>query len=81
LLLTGGVRVIYGLIAAAGWGLSTVAAAGAARQLGSYYAVLISQLLGLIGLGMLAAIKHPTTVRSRPGPSGWSARSGPVTEE
>jgi drug/metabolite transporter (DMT)-like permease len=55
----GGARVIYGLIAAAGWGLSTVAAAGAARQLGSYYAVLISQLLGLIGLGLLAAIKHP----------------------
>src|SRR5436309_3186228 len=53
-----GARVIYGLIAAAGWGLSTIAAAGAARHLGSYYAVLISQLLGLIGLGMLAAIKH-----------------------
>lgn len=51
--------MIYGLIAAAAWGLSTVAAAGAARQLGSYYAVLISQLLGLIGLGMLAAVKHP----------------------
>jgi len=51
--------VTYGLIAAVAWGLSTVAAAGAARQLGTYYAVLISQVLGLAGLGALAVVRHP----------------------
>ena len=50
----------YGLIAATAWAASTVAAANAARRLGTYYAVLISQVLGLATLGLLTAMLHPS---------------------
>ncbi len=50
----------YGLIAAMAWAASTVAAANAARQLGTYYAVLTSQVLGLATLGLLTAMLHPS---------------------
>lgn len=53
-------RVTYGLIAATAWAASTVAAANAARRLGTYYAVLISQALGLVTLGLLTALLHPS---------------------
>ncbi len=53
-------RVTYGLIAATAWAASTVAAANAARRLGTYYAVLISQVLGLATLGLLTALLHPS---------------------
>src|SRR5262249_2325978 len=53
-------RVTYGLIAATAWAASTVAAANAARRLGTYYAVLISQALGLVTLGVLTALLHPS---------------------
>lgn len=49
----------WGLIAALGWGLSTIAAARAAPRLGTYGAVLASQLLGAGALGVLAAVMHP----------------------
>ena len=50
----------YGLIAATAWAASTVAAANAARRLGTYYAVLTSQVLGLATLGLLTAMLHPS---------------------
>jgi drug/metabolite transporter (DMT)-like permease len=52
--------VTYGLIAATAWAASTVAAANAARRLGTYYAVLTSQVLGLATLGLLTAMLHPS---------------------
>jgi drug/metabolite transporter (DMT)-like permease len=51
--------VTYGLLAAAAWGMSTIAAASAARRIGTYTAVLVSQVLGLVVLVLLAAILHP----------------------
>jgi drug/metabolite transporter (DMT)-like permease len=48
--------VIYGLIAAAGWGLSAVAAANATRRTGTYLAVLNSQGAGVVLLIILAAV-------------------------
>jgi uncharacterized membrane protein len=51
--------VTYGLLAAAAWGVSTIAAASAARRIGTYTAVLVSQVLGLAVLVLLAAILHP----------------------
>lgn len=42
--------MIYGLIAAAGWGMSTIAAAKAARRAGTYVAILLSQALGAAAL-------------------------------
>ena len=42
--------VIYGLVAAAGWGVSAVAATHAARRAGTYVAVLSGQGLGVIVL-------------------------------
>jgi drug/metabolite transporter (DMT)-like permease len=50
----------YGLVAAIAWGISTIAAANAARQIGTYFAVLVSQVLGLAVLGILAAVLHPS---------------------
>lgn len=47
--------MIYGFIAAAGWGTSTIAAAMAARRTGSYVAVLLSQGLGAAALLVAAA--------------------------
>jgi drug/metabolite transporter (DMT)-like permease len=52
--------VIYGLVAAAGWGLSAVAATHAARRAGTYIAVLCGQGLGVIVLLLLTAVLHPS---------------------
>jgi drug/metabolite transporter (DMT)-like permease len=52
--------VIYGLLAAAGWGLSAVAATHAARRTGTYLAVLIGQGLGVVVLVLLAATLRPS---------------------
>jgi uncharacterized membrane protein len=52
--------VTYGLIAALAWGVSTIAAAHAARRLGTYNAVLVSQVVGLAMLVPLTAILHPS---------------------
>ena len=51
--------MVYGLVAAAGWGLSSVAAAHAARRMGTLVALLISQVTGTIVLGMVLAALHP----------------------
>ena len=56
----GSPAVTYGLIAAVAWGISTIAAAHAARRIGTYNAVLVSQVLGLTMLVVLAAILHPS---------------------
>jgi drug/metabolite transporter (DMT)-like permease len=52
-------QMVYGLVAAAGWGLSSVAAAHAARRMGTLMALLISQVTGTIVLGMALAALHP----------------------
>jgi drug/metabolite transporter (DMT)-like permease len=52
--------VIYGLLAAAGWGLSAVAATHAARRTGTYLAVLIGQGLCVVVLVLLAATLRPS---------------------
>jgi drug/metabolite transporter (DMT)-like permease len=52
--------VIYGLVAAAGWGLSAVAATNAARRAGTYLAVLFGQGLGVIALLLLTAVLRPS---------------------
>jgi drug/metabolite transporter (DMT)-like permease len=46
--------VIYGLIAALGWGTSAIAATNAARRAGTYIAVLTGQCVGVAVLVMLA---------------------------
>ena len=51
--------MVYGLVAAAGWGLSSVAAAHAARRMGTLTALLISQVTGTIVLGIVLAALHP----------------------
>jgi len=56
----GGWRVVYGLIAALGWGLSAVAATNAARRAGTYLAVLCGQGLGVLVLILLAALLRPS---------------------
>ena len=50
---------MYGLIAAAGWGISSVAAAQAARRMGTLAALLISQVTGTIVLAAVLAALHP----------------------
>jgi drug/metabolite transporter (DMT)-like permease len=50
--------VIYGLIAAIGWGVSAIAATNAARRAGTYVAVLGSQGVGVAVLVILAAFLH-----------------------
>jgi drug/metabolite transporter (DMT)-like permease len=57
---TGGGGVVYGLIAALGWGLSAVAATNAARLAGTYLAVLSGQGLGILVLLLLAALLRPS---------------------
>jgi len=57
---TGGWGVVYGLIAALGWGLSAVAATNAARRAGTYLAVLSGQGLGVLVLLLLAALLRPS---------------------
>lgn len=49
----------YGIVAAIAWGISTIAAANAARQLGTYGAVLVSQVLGLLAIGILSLVLRP----------------------
>jgi drug/metabolite transporter (DMT)-like permease len=51
--------MVYGLIAAAGWGVSSVAAAQAARRMGTLAALLISQATGTIVLAAVLAALHP----------------------
>jgi drug/metabolite transporter (DMT)-like permease len=51
--------VVYGLIAALGWGASAVAATNAARRTGTYIAVLSSQGTGVVVLVLLAVFLHP----------------------
>ncbi len=50
----------YGLVAALAWGISTIAAAWAARRIGAYLALLVSQLLGAGFLGLLAVMMRPS---------------------
>ncbi len=52
--------MVYGLIAAVGWGLSAVAATIAARRAGTYVAVLSGQGLGVIVLLLLTAALRPS---------------------
>ena len=52
--------MIYGLIAALGWGLSAVAATHAARRAGTYLAVLSGQALGVVVLLLLVALIRPS---------------------
>jgi drug/metabolite transporter (DMT)-like permease len=49
----------YGLIAALGWGISSVAATYAARRMGTLAALLASQLTGAIVLTGVLAAMHP----------------------
>jgi drug/metabolite transporter (DMT)-like permease len=51
--------VIYGLIAAIGWGTSAIAATNAARRAGTYLAVLSGQGVGVVVLVLLAVFLHP----------------------
>lgn len=51
--------MIYGLIAAVGWGASAIAATNAARRAGTYLAVLCGQSVGVAALVILAAFLHP----------------------
>src|SRR6201981_202878 len=51
--------VVYGLIAALGWGASAVAATNAARRTGTYIAVLSSQGTGVVLLMLLAVFLRP----------------------
>ena len=52
--------MIYGLIAAIGWGTSAIAATNAARRAGTYIAVLCGQSVGVVVLIVLAALLHPS---------------------
>jgi transporter family protein len=49
----------YGLIAAIGWGVSSVAATHAARRMGTLAALLASQITGTIVLTAVLAAMHP----------------------
>jgi drug/metabolite transporter (DMT)-like permease len=52
--------VVYGLVAALGWGVSAVAAMNAARRAGTYVAVLCAQGLGVVLLVLLALFLRPS---------------------
>ncbi len=52
--------MVYGLVAALGWGFSAVAATKAARRAGTYLAVLAGQGLGVIVLLLLAVLLQPS---------------------
>jgi drug/metabolite transporter (DMT)-like permease len=52
--------VLYGLIAALGWGVSAVAATNAARRMGTYLSVLSGQALGVVVLIVLTAVIQPS---------------------
>jgi drug/metabolite transporter (DMT)-like permease len=60
--------MLYGLIAAAGWGLSSVAAANAARLMGTLVSLLISQATGTLVLIVALAGMHPH-LPALPGPA------------
>src|SRR5580693_8670049 len=62
--------MIYGLIAAAGWGVSSVAAAQAARRMGTLAALLISQATGTIALLAVLAVMRPHLL-SLPSATMW----------
>ena len=66
----------YGFVAALAWGLSTIAARHAARRIGTYAAVLASQLLGAAALGLLAAIMHPPFAGLHRGTLLWLVAAG-----
>ena len=51
--------MVYGLIAAVGWGASAIAATNAARRAGTYIAVLSGQGTGVVVLVLLAVFLHP----------------------
>jgi drug/metabolite transporter (DMT)-like permease len=63
--------VIYGLIAAIGWGTSAIAATNAARRAGTYVSVLSGQGIGVLVLVLLAAFLHPPLATLR-----WPAVAG-----
>ncbi|HEX6934702.1 MAG TPA: DMT family transporter [Streptosporangiaceae bacterium] len=52
--------MVYGLVAALGWGVSAVAATNAARRAGTYLAVLCGQGLGVVVLVVLAVALRPS---------------------
>jgi drug/metabolite transporter (DMT)-like permease len=52
--------VVYGLVAALGWGVSAVAATNAARRAGTYLAVLCGQGIGVVVLVLLALVLEPS---------------------
>jgi drug/metabolite transporter (DMT)-like permease len=52
--------VIYGLLAALGWGWSDLLASIASRKLGSRTAVVIAQIAGFAGFLVAALVVHPT---------------------
>jgi hypothetical protein len=58
--------VIYGLIAAIGWGASAIAATNAARRAGTYIAVLCGQGVGVAVLIVLAGEGCPARVSRSP---------------
>jgi drug/metabolite transporter (DMT)-like permease len=60
--------MLYGLIAAAGWGLSSVAAAHAARRMGTLISLLVSQATGTVVLIIVLAGMHPH-LPALPGPA------------
>jgi hypothetical protein len=57
----------YGLIAAIGWGVSSVAATHAARRMGTLAALLASQVTGTIVLAAVLAAMRPRLL-GRDGP-------------
>ena len=52
--------MLYGLVAALGWGMSAIAATNAARRAGTYIAVLAGQGLGVVVLVFLAVLLRPS---------------------
>jgi drug/metabolite transporter (DMT)-like permease len=50
--------VLYGLLAALGWGVSAIAAAVAVRRARTFVVVLLSQGLGVLAMLMLAIVWH-----------------------
>ena len=52
--------MVYGLVAALGWGVSAVAATNAARRAGTYLAVLSGQGIGVVVLVLLALLLQPS---------------------
>ncbi len=62
--------MMYGLIAAAGWGVSSVAAAQAARRMGTLAALLISQATGTVALTAVLAVMRPH-LSSLPSATMW----------